>query len=482
MSTLLKRLGQGSLRYGLGDVLQRGVAFLLVPVYTRYLPPAEYGIVAVVAAAGSMLAVALGFGLRGSVVRHYYDFADDPGEVRSYMGSVFLTYLAGGGALAGLLYLAGPWLTERLLRQVPFRPFVSLTLWAAYVSAGGAILLGLYRAREQSWRYVALQAGGSVLTLGLIVVFVAGLGRGAVGQVEAVALASTFLMVVYLFLVSREVSWPMSLTKARVALIFGLPLVPHLLAGSITAVFDRIVLERYVTLADVGLYLLGYQIGTIVSFAATAVNAAWSPIFYDTARSRSDAPAIVSRLTTLYAAGIVLIAACVIVFGRELVDLLAPDAYRDARRIVPIVAVAHCFQGLYFMCVTPLFYAKKTQVVPLVTVASAGLSLVLLFVLVPRLGIVGAAYATLLAYAAQWALTVTVARRWYAIPYDWMRLAGAGLLLLLVVVAEAATRELTGLLAVATGLGTLAALVVGLMALRIVPVRSWRTPADWLGA
>lgn len=482
MSVLLKRLGQGSLRYGAGDVLQRGVAFLLVPVYTRYLPPSDYGIIAVVAAAGGLLTVALGFGLRGSVVRHYYDFADDPEEVRSYMGSVFVTYLAGGGALAALLYLAGPWLTDRVLRQVPFHPFISLTIWTAYVSAGGAILLGLYRAREQSWRYVALQAGGSILTLLLIVVFIVGLGRGVVGQVEGAALASALLMVLYLGLVSREVNWRYSLPKARAALVFGLPLVPHLLAGSITALFDRIVLERYVSLTDVGLYLLGYQIGMLVSFAAGAVNAAWSPIFYDTARRRSDAPSVVARLTTLYAAGIALVAASVIVFGREIIDLVAPDAYGAAAAIVPVVAVAHCFQGLYFMSVTPLFYAKKTQVVPAVTVASAALSLLLLFVLVPRFGILGAAYATLLAFLAQWALTVAVARKWYAIPYDWTRLAGAGALLLLVVVAEAATRELRGIAALTTGVATLLALVAGLMALRIVPVRSWRHLGEWLGA
>ena len=459
-----------------------GVAFLLVPVYTRYLPPSDYGIIAVITAAGSMLAVAFGFGLRGSVVRHYYDFTDDHEEVRSYMGSVFLTYLLGGGALAALLYMAGPWLTERLLLQVPFHPFISLTIWTAYVSAGGAIILGLYRAREQSWRYVALQAGGSILTLLLIVVFVVGLGRGVVGHVEGAALASTFLIVVYLVLVSREVRWEISPPKARAALVFGLPLVPHLLAASITAVFDRFVLERYVTLGDLGLYLLGYQIGMIVSFAAAAVNAAWSPIFYDTAKSRSDAPVVISRLTTLYAAGIVLISACVIMFGREIIDLVAPASYHEARRVVPVVAVAYCFQGLYFMCVTPLFYAKKTQIIPFLTGVSAGLSLLLLFVLVPRLGIMGAAYATLLAYFAQWVLTVAAARRWYAIPYDWARLGGAGGLLLLVVVVEAATRELGGLAAYATGLATLLGLAVGLIALRIVPVRSWRLLEEWLDA
>jgi O-antigen/teichoic acid export membrane protein len=416
------RLVRGSLTYGASDFVQKAVSFVLIPVYTRHLTTADYGIVGILSATASLAAVVLGMGLRSSVVRQYYDYRSDPRALARYLGTVLWLVVGGGSAVAAALSLWGRPLFERVFDDVPFAPFVPLTLWTALFTATGTVLLSLYRAREQALRYAALQIGSLLLSSAAILHFVVVRGDGAHGFATGLFLASGALFLGYLALAAREASWRFSADKARAALAYGLPLVPHLLAASVLAAMDRIVLERITSLDQVGLYTLGYQIGMVVGLVAASINSAWTPIFYDRARA-PDAARTFARVFTPYAAGLAWLAGALALFAREIVSLLAADAYGGAAAVVPIVAAGYLCQGLYFMLSTPIFYARRTHLVALASVSAALLDVVLVVAWAPRMGIAGAAYATLASFALLAAAAFAIARRLLPIPYEARKLA-----------------------------------------------------------
>lgn len=96
---VLKRLTRGSAAYGSADMLQKGIMLLLIPIYTRHMVPAESGVVGVATIIASIFSIVMGFGLRGAVVREYYDYRDDPDAIRSYLGTETIFALGTGSGL-----------------------------------------------------------------------------------------------------------------------------------------------------------------------------------------------------------------------------------------------------------------------------------------------------------------------------------------------------------------------------------------------
>jgi O-antigen/teichoic acid export membrane protein len=438
----LSRLVRGSATYGIGRILQNGIGILLVPVYTRYLTPGDYGIVAVTTAVASAVAVLLGMGLQGAVTRHYYDYRDDAAELRGYMGTVFLFFLAVGLAFIGLMSVIGGPLFGALVGSVPFRPYIELTLWTAFFTASASHLLSVYRAREQPLAYITLTLLQTLFSLGGVIYFVVVLERGALGKVQGGMWGGAVVFAISLLLMKRQASFTFSREKLSRALAFGIPLVPHLVFGWMLGVADRIYLERMTTLQEVGLYSLGYQIGMLVGLIVSAINNAWVPIFYDTAETDPQAPSVISRISTLYAGGVTLSALLLILAAPDLIAVMADESYAGAGRVVPLVALGYVFQGLYFMSVSPLFYMKRTRVLPALTALSAVVNVSANLLLIPRIGMMGAAWATVLSFAVLFLGTNTLAQKTYHIPYEYGKIAAAVALLTAIALASGYINEL----------------------------------------
>lgn len=428
-----RRLLKGSATYGLGSIAQKGIGFALIPVYTRFLTPSDYGIVAVTTAVGTVFTILFGLGLHGAVTRQYYDYGEAKSELGEYLGTVYSFFVVAGLAMLGGLLLVGDTAFSRLLKSIPFDPYIKLTLWGSLFLAYSPMLLSLYRAREQAGRYVALSLLQTLLSLGGVVYFVVVLQRGALGKVQGQLWGAAILILVVAVLAAREVRPAFSTVKLKVALRFALPLLPHLLFAWVFSAADRILLERMTSLQEVGVYNLGYQLGMIISVLVGAINNAWTPIFYDTAKNRTDAPEVISRVWSIYVVGLVAISSVLILLSREIVTVVADPAYHEAYRVVPIVASAYVLQGLYFMSVTQMFYIGRTGVLPLLTGSAGVVNLALNFLLIPVLGLMGAALATLGSFAVLAVLTHVVGQRSYRIPYSYGPAGGALVVLSLIV-------------------------------------------------
>jgi O-antigen/teichoic acid export membrane protein len=414
-------------------VLVRGLAFALLPVYTRYLSPAEYGIVALTVTCTVVLGMLYPLGLRGAVSRTYYE-SGPVRERKERVGTLWIAMILSAAVSALVLDRIGPSLAAAILPEVPFHPYLRLAVWTAFLGVLGITPLVLLQAQERALAY-ALLTLGTALTTTAVTLWLVVSGGGARGYLQGALIGAAVAAIPYLGLMIRQIRPVFRMRILVPALAFSLPLVPHTVAGWALEMSDRAILTRFLPLHDVGVYSLGYQLGAAMGLVTAAFNAAWVPFLFGTLKDEGEvAHPKLARLVTYYA-----VALCFIGLGWSLlmehaIRLIAGPEFREAYRITPWVVGGYVFAGLYLIPTNLLFWRQRTRAIPLVTLAAGAVNVGLNLWLVPRYGAIAAAWSTLVAYGVLLVLTWLNAERLHPFPYEYRRLglmAGLALALFL---------------------------------------------------
>ncbi|HEX3054285.1 MAG TPA: oligosaccharide flippase family protein, partial [Aggregatilineaceae bacterium] len=417
LAALLGRSGT----YAISDILKQAINFLLLPLYTAYMSTADYGVLSIALAAGSVLEVLFGLGLRAALARLYFDQKSDL-EIRRFLGTltVFLVLFSVG--LTVLLLLIGPLVWPLFGQDVAFAPYIVLILMVVVVNTLGlAVVLPLYYVRGQAVRYAMYSLSSFLLATAGTLLFVVGLEQGAAGALWGRLAGGLIMLGPTVWIVARQVQITLKREILIPALLFSLPLVPHMLFSWVLNFSDRIILGKFVSLGDVGIYTVGYQFGLVVGVVITAISNAWAPWYFraSTEGRREHIPAFGTYFVMLTAA----LALVVTVFAREAVAVMTAKSYHDAWTIVPLVTVGYFVNGLAGRYADVLMLHKKTAAVGLTTVAAGVANIGFNLLVIPELGIVGAAYGTIFGYAVRLVLTVYYAAQTHDLPFEHQRIA-----------------------------------------------------------
>jgi O-antigen/teichoic acid export membrane protein len=425
----LRALLRGSLLYTLGNFLPRIGAFLLLPAYTVAMSPSQFGVLSLMISLIGLLAIVYRLGLDGALLRFHFDVA--PARRPTLYFSATLTTLLVSAGLSLLIAAAVAPFFSRIFPGVAFWPYGVLALAITATTALQYVPASLFRAIERPELFLAFGLGvfglGTAATLFFLFVFERGAGGALAGQLvgglAVVAVTVAILVPMPRYRYDRELM--------RRALRFGLPLLPHGLAGWSLNFSDRwllgltIGLSTVATQAAVGIYSFGYVIGQAGALVAISFNAAWVPFWY----ARGDGergPGLLREATTLVMAVLAVLTVAVAAFAPELTRLLATRRWGNdalgAIDVTVIVSFASLVYGLYFMVVSTVFLRKTTAALPLLTLVAGATNVIANLLLIPRLGIAGAAWSTLAGYAMLALLTWWYGARSYPISLDVPRL------------------------------------------------------------
>ena len=422
----IKRLSGKSAIYGLGSIILRVIGFALLPIYTRFLTPADYGILAVAGIVSSILGILLSLSLHASLNPIYFRAAEQR-EKRAALGTVWLALVILSGAMTILLDQVGSSVFSLFFRNVPFNPYIRLAIWAAFLNVFGLVPLNLLQIQERAALYVLFTVINVLLQIGLVLFFLVICGLGAQGYLMGTLLGALVMALPFSWLVLCNVrpTWRWGFLKR--ALAYSLPLVPHALSGWVLDLSDRAILERFVSLEELGLYSLGYIYGSAMNMVAYAINSAWVPyLFQRDAHENGDSSYHLARLGTYFAAFLCFVALALGLFSKEVIRLMTTPAFFSAARVAPWIVAGWLLSGLYYFPINFLFLRQKTAAVPLATMVSGLLNIGLNLWLVPLYGIMAAAWVTFISYGLMLVLAWWLGFRAYPLPYEYGRLAKVG--------------------------------------------------------
>lgn len=426
-------LGRSSLVYGTGQVLLRVISLLLLPVFTAYLTPADYGVVSVLTLATFFLAPVFALGIPSAIGLIYFEHADLSGRSRTIHSAATVLALSGAVlVVAGIA--AGPWLVNLLFPNAEraasdLRVYLVLSIATSAIANVTQPLLLQLQLEQRAGRFVALTVASSLATIGLSVGFVVGLRAGVLGLLTASLVGGAITFVLVVLVAARAAPYAFDRAVAARLLRIGVPLIPSFLF--IFGIFqaNRYVIQLVRGLDDLGVYTVGFNLGYAISIVVAGFTSAWLPFFLPYAERREEARRLFGRITTYYVVGIGSLALLFYLAARPAILVLTRAPFHDAYLVVGASATAQFLIGLHSIMLAGVYFAKDVRSVPVIQGVSAAVALGLTFVLVRTTGIAGAGVALVAGCSVMVVLQhgLNRSRGYIRIHYDRPRLLTFGL-------------------------------------------------------
>ena len=419
----LGRLGRHSLIYGVGGLVSRIVAVLLLPVYTHYLTPADYGKIETLIALTTVLGIILRAGISSAFFRFYFDAEDADARRTVLRTSFWFTMGAGTLGLVLLLVFAQP-VSGFLFGTTSAANLVRAAGVALWATVNYEQLTSLFRVEERSVAFVCASLANVFITIGLTLVLVVELDKGAVGVI--VGNFSGTLIVYFALLGFRREQLGLQFDRGLLREMnrFGIPLVPTALFHWVTNFSDRFFLVKLSNVSEAGLYSVGVRVASAMVLLLTAFRMAW-PAFAYSIRDEDEAKRTYAYVLTYMTVVTAWVALALTLFAPWLVDLLAAPRFAESYRVVGPLSFAAVAFAAYIVVAIGVGRIRRTQFNWVVTGAAAIVNVALNLTLIPPYGMMGAAIATVAAYATMAVGMAWWSQRIYPVPYQWRRVITA---------------------------------------------------------
>lgn len=419
LAAQIKRLTKHSVIYGLGGLVSRVIAVVLLPLYTRYLDPSAYGAVETLVAMTTVLTIILRAGISSAFFRFYFDSPEPAHKVRVVRTSFWFTLTMATAGLAAGCLLAGP-ISSALFGTGERTWLVRAAFVALWAQMNYEQLTSLFRVEERSVSFVFASLTNILITVGATILFVVGFKWGATGVVTG---NFTGTLCVYIVLVAYrryQLGLEFSRDLLRQMNRFGLPLVPSALFLWATNFSDRFFLVKLDGANEVGLYSIGVRVASALVLLLTAFRMAWPAFAYsidDDKQARRTYGFVLTYLVFASAWLALALSLC----SPWIVHLLTtPKFYAASRVVAPLAFAAVAFAG-YIVISIGVGRSRRTQFNWVVTGAAAIVNVTLNLILIPPYGMMGAAIATVAAYTTMFAGMTWWSQRIYPAPYQWRR-------------------------------------------------------------
>jgi O-antigen/teichoic acid export membrane protein len=425
LAAQLGRLAKHSAVYGLGALVQRFLGLLLLPVYTRYLSPSDYGMVEVLLALTVAAVAFLRLGVASAFFRFYFDSSETAHRLLVVRTSFWFTMaMATLGLLAGV-GLSGQ-ISSVLFDSADDAELVAAAFVGLWTQMNFEQLAAVFRVEERSVAFVSASLASVATSIAATLILVVWLDQGPLGVIVG---GFTGTLLVYLVLLAyrrEQLGFQLSLPLLREMNRFGIPFVPAAFFLWAVNFSDRLFLVELSGTDEVGLYSVGVRIASVAMLLVTAFRLGW-PAFAYAIEDEGEARTTYAFVLTYVVLLMSWLAVALTLLSPWLVDTIAAPAFGESSRVVgPLAFGAIGFAG-YVVVVIGVGRIRRTQFNWVVTGIAAAVNVALNLILIPRYGMMGAGVATLVSFTTMFAVMAWWAQRVYPVPYQWRRVLTAAL-------------------------------------------------------
>jgi O-antigen/teichoic acid export membrane protein len=420
MSGYLRRLASTGAAYTAASVISKLIAVALLPLYTRFLTPADYGAAEVMFAAVVALSIVIRLGVVEALLRFYYLEGEDRKEVTGTSFAVL--FWAGLVTVAVLMPFAGP--ISELLLGVRETELARIALVGLFVLTLSEYLLTLFRLDEKAGQFLVVTMASVLVTIPVTVVLVVFEGMGAEGLLLGSYGTGLVFVIGLIIWHRRKLALLPDGPTLRRMLRFGFPTMPAELSLYSLNFIDRILVARFLGLAEAGLYSLAVKISQSVNVLVRGFQLAFPPLAYSITDD-DEARRAYSVIVTWFAVLMAFVVTAIWLLAPWVVRIFAAPDFFPAVEAVGPVAAGTALYAVYMVLLVVLGRTGRTEFNFPATLAGVATNIVLNVLLLPPLGILGAGVALVCSYMVVLVLMFIFTQRLFPVPYEWGRLAKA---------------------------------------------------------
>ena len=406
-----------TLVYTVSGSISALVAFFLLPVLTRFLSPYDFGVVETFTALTTCLSGIVLIGGNTILAKEYFDL-NRVGQQR-LIGQIILLVLCSAASISGVLYVV-EWSNKALAHTFKIEEVVIyLAIVVAAANAVIALTTTLLQVQKKAIIYTLYVNAKTILELSISLSAIILLGLKWQGRLAGIMISSLSFAVVGLFFLEPIIDQSvLDLRNAKRLAVLGLPLVAAHISVWIYGMVDRVMISNMFDMAATGVYSVGFRFATVVGMVETAFSVAWMPYFYENIRLNDrQVDERIVRMTFMYAAALLTFA---VAFGwgsRWLITVMVDSRFSAARSFTFLLCMGFWFSGLWKLLGCYLIAAGNTKIYGLITSATAIFHIGLTLYLLRHIGIIGAAWATMLSFAVATITTFIIAARLRPMPW-----------------------------------------------------------------
>ncbi len=402
--------------YGIGAVATQAASFLLLPVYTKYLSPSDYGIMSLVNITMELIGIVLGLGVNAATARFYYDMEDEKNRKMVISTSYLLSFVFSAFGLV-LLLLFSPQLSKLIFDTEKYTMVFVVGSTAMVFGLNVEIGLSYMRIKAASKRYVAVSFSRLLMLISLNILFVVVYKSGVIGIFYSTLITKATYAIILTIPILFTTGIGFSKRIAKDIMLFAYPLIFSSIPRVLVNQSDKFFINFYFSPLQTGLYTLAQKIGTSLHILMTTpFLASYLPHRFAIMKQK-NAKNVYASVLRYYVLVIGTAGLGLSIYAEDIVRIMTDEKFHDAAKYVPLYALGMLIFGLKYHFETGIMIEKKTKVITLVNIIAGSVNIGLNFLLVARYMIWGALISLNTSYLITVVLNYLFAQRLYPVDY-----------------------------------------------------------------
>lgn len=379
----MKRFYKDFFIYGFASVFGKMAAVFLIPVYTRILTKEEYGAMAMITACKGIIDLFSNLNIHSGISRDYYEIEDDR---KRLVSTGLISILTCSMVVLAIISAFSHYIADDLL-GIP-KYYKAFMVMAMSIPAGSTMsyfsILTRYKKKP------ALYTIGNIIQLliqiGISVVGIAVLHVGIISIFVGILCGEIFSILYFGYINRSDIGFTFKKEYLYNALKFSVPTLPAILAGWLDSSLGQVLIGKYVSMADLGVYSLALSLSSVFTIVSTAFQNVWSPYLYENYKS----PNFHNEARNLFATfclALILITIIISTFAPELIILLSNKEYLDASIYFPLLCIPMSVYLLFPFASSGVSITRDTKYIGISYVGGSLLNVVLMFLLLKYISI-----------------------------------------------------------------------------------------------
>jgi O-antigen/teichoic acid export membrane protein len=375
--------------YALGDIVPRLIGFISLPILTRYLSPSDYGIVNYVNTLNTFL-LALGFLSINTYYLVFYYRCDNVVAQKKLLGNLSSFVILLNLLLVAILLLFGEYFVTLLGSKIDFFPYIVIGILTNFFNLFSILPAALFRLLEKPLPLTILNVTRGFVTLLVTLILVMYFHYTALGVLYAGLIVNFIFAFIFLFVVRKHIIWNLCFKQIKVVLAFTLPILPGSIAYYLTTISDRILIDKYLSLNELGIYSTAATVALILNIFSFGAYKAFEPYIFKNWGTENFIK-IFENIRNSFVYVLLIGVLCLSVFSKEFFQIMTDVKFHGAYFYVPMIIIGVYSSSLSMLYGTIITAKGKTKINSLVSITGAGISVSLNILFLPKFGLITAA-------------------------------------------------------------------------------------------